>query len=181
MSPASHQGHIGAAALVGGIYGWGQGVAVDYARSMAAYKVGAEGGDARCQFQAGMMYHTGRGVDVDYKQARAWLEKAAAQDLSDAVAQLGTMYSEGQGVTPSWRRAREYYERAIELGCSRAVKNMQKLTTIIQKVTSQRSNHTAPSSLLRERFHTPSPSLFPHAHRPSWTSGWRSTARAART
>ena len=58
-----------AASFVGSIYFWGQGVAVDYARSMAAYKVGAEGGDIGCQWMVGSMYYDGDGVDVDYAQA----------------------------------------------------------------------------------------------------------------
>ena len=79
----SLQGHILAAASIGDTYYWGKGVAIDYPRAMAAYKVSAEGGDALSQYQLGMMYYKGRGgVDVDFKQARAWFEKAAAQDLS---------------------------------------------------------------------------------------------------
>ena len=110
-------------------------MAIDYPRAMAAYKVGAEGGDALCQFQVGMMYYDGEGVAVDYKQARLWIEKAAAQDYPKAVGQLGTMCCNGQGVTPSWRRARELYQRAIELGNSVAEENMQGLTKNIQNVS----------------------------------------------
>ena len=173
---------------IGCIYNWGQGVAVDHPRAMAAYKVAAEGGDAGCQWDVGWMYYDGQGVDVhvDYTQALPWVEKAAAQDDREAVGQLGLMYHKGKGVTPSWRRAREYTERAIELGCSMAVNNMQTLAQDIQEVTSHANqpaqhphrpfiNH----SFVTSRFHTPS--LFPHTHRPSWASGWRSTARAART
>jgi len=109
-------------------------VAIDYARAMAAHKVGAEGGHVLCQWQVGFMYCNGLGVDVDYAQALPWIEKAAAQNEPSAVGQLGVMYSEGKGVTPSWRRAREYYKRAIELGSSMAVKNMQDLTQSIQLV-----------------------------------------------
>ena len=89
-------------------------------------------------------------MDVDYKQARPWIEKAAAQDYPDAVGAVGYMYSNGEGVTPSWRRAREYMERAIELGDSLAVSTMQALTGAIQEVTSQRSNHFTPPSVLRD-------------------------------
>ena len=102
---------------------------------MAAYQVGAEGGDADCQHQFGNMYWHGLDVQVDYQQARLWLEKAAAQDYPAAVGQLGTMYSDGEGVTPSWRRARELYQRAIELGSSQAVKYMQTLTKHTQNVS----------------------------------------------
>jgi len=121
--------------MIGSIYFWGQGVAIDYARAMAAYKVGAEAGDAESQYQLGAMYHHGRGVDVDYAQALAWIQKAAAQDLPAAFDSLGVMYFKGQGVTPSFRRTREYCERAIELGDSHAVEKMQNLTASIQAVT----------------------------------------------
>ena len=181
---ASPQGHIGAAAFVGSIFYWGNGVPVDYPRAMAAYKVGAEGGDALCQYQGGTMYFFGQGVDVDYKQAQAWFEKAAAQDQPTAVGQLGAMYYEGKGVTPSWRRAREYYERAIELGDSDAVENMQNLTGAIQDVNEPAKQPLRPF-ITRARPHasTYTNALPLHARRPppSWTSGWRSTARAART
>ena len=39
---------------------------IDYSRAMATYKVGAEGGEALCQFQVVFMYRHGRGVAVDY-------------------------------------------------------------------------------------------------------------------
>ena len=102
---------------------------------MAAYKVGAEGGDALSQHQVGFMYWEGRGVAVDCQQARVWFEKAAAQNDGNAVSQLGALYASGQGVIPSFRRARELYKRAIELGDSLSVKNMQTLTEDIQAVS----------------------------------------------
>ena len=111
-------------------------MAKDYPRAMAAYKVGAEGGDAMCQTQVGHMYCMGFGVAVDYKEARLWLEKAAAQDHPNAIGSLAVMYEDGKGVTPSWRRARELAKRAIELGAgSEAVKDMQNLTKSIQNVS----------------------------------------------
>ena len=57
--------------MIGSIYFWGQGVAIDYPRAMAAYKVGAEGGDVVSQHQLGCMYASGHdAIDVDYAQAR---------------------------------------------------------------------------------------------------------------
>ena len=129
------QGHILSAVAIGDIYFWGKGVAKDYERAMAAYKVGAEAGDAFSQHQVGMMYYDGHGVAVDYQQARAWVEKAAAQDQPNAVSQLGGMYSKGKGVTPSWRRARELFKRSIELGSSQAAEAMHTLTQSIQNVS----------------------------------------------
>ena len=65
------QGHVKAAEFVGSIYHWGQGVAVDDKRAMAAYLVAAEGGHAGCQYQVGVLYCKGLGVDVDYAQGLA--------------------------------------------------------------------------------------------------------------
>ena len=136
-TPHVRQGHILAAQAIGECYYWGKGVAIDYPRAMAAYKVGAEGGDAASQHQIGHMYYKGRGgVDVDFKQARAWFEKAAAQEFPNAVGQLGVMYDDGRGVSGSWRRAQELYQRAIELGSSKAADHMQALTEEIRQVRS---------------------------------------------
>ena len=170
MALASHQGLVKTASFVGHIYSWGHGVAIDRPRAMAAYKVGARGGDAVCQHQLGMFYYSGIVVDVDHAQALPWIEKAAAQNCPQAVYTLGVMYSEGEGVTPSWRRAREYYERAIELGESQAaVETMSNLTQSIQNVRSRRSNHSALSpSLVRDLTlpHTQTPYPRTHAGRP---------------
>ena len=131
----STQGHIEAAGFIGGVFFFGQGVAVDYKRALAAYKIGAEGGDANCQYQlGGMLSEEGYGCDVDYEQALVWYEKAAAQDEPDAFNSLGVMARRGEGQTPSWRRARELYQRSIELGNEQTVEGMQTLNQSIQNV-----------------------------------------------
>ena len=132
-------------------------MAVVYLRTIAAYKVGAEGGDAACQNQVGIMYYNGQGVDVDHEQALTWIKKAAAQDLPNAVAELGWMYGNGRGVAPSWRRAREQYERAIELGSPKGVWNMQTLTENIQTVTNERAKPQSPAELVRNIHPIPFP------------------------
>ena len=124
-----------AALFTGGIYFWGQGVAVDYKRALAAYKIGAEGGNASCQYNLGYMLQQGRGVDSpDYKQALVWFEKAAAQDHPRALNSLGVMARSGLGQKPSYRRAREFCRRALELGDQQAMAGMQILKREIQQV-----------------------------------------------
>ena len=121
----STQGHIEAAGLTGCIYNWGHGVAVDYDRALAAYKIGAEGGDAVCQYSLGFMLEHGRGIDSpDHKQALVWLEKAAAQDDASSLAQLSVMAHAGRGQQPSWRRARELLQRAAALGNEQATQSL---------------------------------------------------------
>ena len=169
----STQGHIYAAAFIGTIYSFGQGVAVDNERAMAAYKIGAEGGHATSQYQLGYMYCEGRGIDSpDYEQALVWFEKAAAQNDPWAVRSLGIMSKFGEAQTPSWRRAREHFQRAIGLGHEEAGESMQTLNADIQEVTRSHTDHY--SGLRNPHFRRPrSP--------PSWTTGSRSTAPPATT
>jgi len=167
-----HQGHVEAADLIGSIYFWGQGVAVDYARAIAAYKVAAEGGYVVSQYQVGMVYYRGCSVDVDYEQAIPWFEKAAAQDMPEALTALGGIYYNGQGMPPSFRHAREYWKRAIELGNSLAVENMRVLTKAIPKVTSRVAKQTTlpchgPCVVSLTVLSSPRT----HSTHPSWTSG----------
>ena len=132
----STQGHIEAAGGIGSIYNWGQGVAIDYKRALAAYRICAEGGNAICQSQLGFMLCNGRGIDSpDYEQALVWLEKAAAQDGHEARNSLGHLAIHGQGQTPSWRRARIHFQRAVDLGNAAAAQNVLNLDGLIQQVT----------------------------------------------
>ena len=131
----STQGHVEAALHIGTVYSFGQGVAVDDRRALAAYKIGAKEGNANCQHQVGVMLSQGYGCDVDYKQALVWLEKAAAQHHPAAHNELAYMAEHGLGRTPSWRRARELYQRALGLGSELARRNMQTLNGSIQAVT----------------------------------------------
>ena len=138
MAPST-QGHVEAVAFIGGIYYWGQGVAVDKVRAVAAYKIAAEGGNALCQHQLGMLFsEEGHGCDVDYKLALVWLEKAAAQEFPAAIAQLGHMATTGRGQPVSWRRARAFHRRAAALGHEHSIKEVKDIKNAIQKVTRKR-------------------------------------------
>ena len=85
-------------------------MAVDYPRALAAYKMGAEGGNAHSQYQLGyMLSEENYGVDpLDYKQALVWYEGAAARGLS--------------GASLSWRNGRKWQRARTELApCLRAL------------------------------------------------------------
>ena len=171
----STQGHVEAAGIIGSIYYWGQGVAVDYKRAMAAYKIGAEGGDAHCQYELASMLRDGEGIDSpDYKQAVVWFEKAAAQDFPNSINSLGGMAVQGQAQLPSFRRARELFQRASDLGSKQAAENLQILREDIQEVT-----RSSPQTPANQPAHPPFP-IWP-SWPPSWTSGSRSTAPPATT
>ena len=102
------QGHLDATQEIGDLYHHGRGgVAKDSARALAAYKIGAEGGHARCQGHLGTIYKD----EGSFKSAEFWLEKGAAQDDVMAMVGLATMHQSGQTRVPSIRRALGLFKR----------------------------------------------------------------------
>ena len=182
---AAQQGYVKAAEYLGSIYFWGQGVVIDLPRAMVAYTVGAKGGDTSCQHQIGCMFMEGLGVEADLKQAMAWLEKAAAQGLPDAFGMIGYLHGMGgESLTPSVYRARYYLARAVKLGhveSGDSLKILHNVAVSIQKVSGP-AYQSHPISIMHANLAPPPPPPLPRTSStlPSWTSGWRSTERAAR-
>ncbi len=58
----------------------------------------ANGGEARAQYDLGVLYDKGQGVPQSDEKARQWYELAAAQGEPRAEYNLGLMYLNGQGV-----------------------------------------------------------------------------------
>jgi TPR repeat protein len=73
-------------------------IAGNYTQALKEWAPLAEQGDARSQYNLGLLYENGRGVPKDYKQAFAWYRKAADQGYANAQFNLGVMYANGQGV-----------------------------------------------------------------------------------
>ena len=70
----------------------------DYATALREWKPLAKQGDARAQYNLGLMYNERKGVPQDYKTAVKWYRLAAEQGNADAQYNLGLMYDKGQGV-----------------------------------------------------------------------------------
>lgn len=64
----------------------------DEVAAFTGFKKLGEQGNAKAQFNLGLMYHSGRGVPEDDQQAMAWYRKAAEQGDADAQYNLGEMY-----------------------------------------------------------------------------------------
>src|ERR1035441_120037 len=58
----------------------------------------AEKGNARAQYNLGVMYHTGQGVPQDNSEAVKWFRKAGDQGEAHAQFAPGLIYEQGQGV-----------------------------------------------------------------------------------
>lgn len=84
----------------------------------------AEQGDAKAQYNMGVIYDRGYGVERDYAQARSWYEKAAAQGDAEAAHNLGVMYHQGHGVAVDDKQAVDWFREAAKLGEPAAQNNL---------------------------------------------------------
>ena len=127
---AAEEGHSKAKFNLGGIYGSGKGVLLDYKMAVKWYRRAAEDdGDAVCQIRGihnvAVAYREGKGVPQDDSLAAEWFRKGV--DLGDAQCQsdLGTMYIRGgHGVEQDFDKARELQLLASAQGFGQAYFNM---------------------------------------------------------
>ena len=76
-------------------------MAIDYAQALAAYKVGAEEGDAFSQHNLGYMYHRGNGVTPSWRRAREYCKRASQLGNSKARRNMDAMICDIQKVIVS--------------------------------------------------------------------------------
>ncbi len=86
----------------------------DYATALRLWRPLADQGDAKVQYNLGVLYRDGQGVvKQDHAEAVKWFRKAA--DQGDAMGQhnLGVMYANGQGVPQDSVQAHMWFNLAI--------------------------------------------------------------------
>lgn len=78
-----------------------------------AYRLAAEKGDAKAQYNLGLLYEFGTGVSKDVVQAAQWYVKAAEQGYAEAQVRLGIFY-QAYAVPPNFTEAAKWYRKAAE-------------------------------------------------------------------
>ena len=96
----------------------------DYATAIRELRPLAKQGDAKAQFNLGVVYERGQGVPQDYAEAVKWYRKAAEQGHDYAQNNLGTMYKFGLGVPQDYAKAVKWYRKAAEQGHADAQYNL---------------------------------------------------------
>src|SRR5699024_1566298 len=84
----------------------------------------AEQGNAKAQYNMGVIYDRGYGVPVNHEQARQWYRKAAAQGYARAAHNLAIMHQKGHGVAVDYARAVHWFRQAAENGEPAAGNNL---------------------------------------------------------
>ena len=88
----------------------------NYAHALKIFKSLAAHGDAKAQYNLGLMYENGQGVTQDYKEAVKWCRLAADQGLAEAQYNLGLIYRDGEGVTQDYKETVKWYRLAAAQG-----------------------------------------------------------------
>ncbi len=81
----------------------------------------AEQGDAKAQYNLGVMYAKGQGVPQDYQEAVRWYRLAAEQGHASGQFSLGAMYTAGQGVPKDYVLAHMWLNLAAGKGVKKGV------------------------------------------------------------
>ena len=95
----------------------------DYATALREFRPFAEQGNARAQYNLGVMYANGQGVSKNNKTALKWYRLAAEQGVTRAQTNLGFMYGNGHGVPQDNVLAHMWYNIAASSGDKVASKN----------------------------------------------------------
>ena len=92
----------------------------DYGQIIPKWLDMANSGDAKAQYNMGVLYHKGQGVTQDYSQAAQWYYKAAMQGHVKAQLYLGTLYQSGRGVQKDYAQAGAWYLKAAKQNDAKA-------------------------------------------------------------
>jgi TPR repeat protein len=96
----------------------------DYATALREWRSLTKQGNAKAQFNLGIMYSNGQGVPQDYAKALQWFRKAAEQGNAEAQRNLGVMYADGEGVPQDYAKAVKWYRTAAKQGQTGAQFNL---------------------------------------------------------
>jgi len=109
----------------------------EFDNAMQAYKNGsfiealngfyilAKNGDAKAQYNVGLMFAQGKGAKADVKKAMEWYEQAAKQGLASAQYNLAQIYHNlGSAEDHAYEKAKYWYEKAAQQGIAQAHNNL---------------------------------------------------------
>ena len=96
----------------------------DYATARHEWGLIAETGDARAQYNLGLMSYKGQGVIQNFRKALRWFTRAAEQGDARAQYNLGVMYEHGVGTPLDREVATQWYQLAAKQGHAGAEKQL---------------------------------------------------------
>ena len=87
----------------------------DYETALREFRPLAEQGNAKAQYNLGLMYYDGKGFPQDYAEAVKWYRKAAEQGYAKAQYNLGLMYVGELGVPQDYVQTHMWLDLAASI------------------------------------------------------------------
>lgn len=100
--------------------GWYAYSAGDYDTARREWLPLAENGDARSQYQIGLMHLKGQGVEADAASALKWFRLAVDQGYTPSLVNLAELYYTGRGAAHDHDEAAKLYAKAARQGNAEA-------------------------------------------------------------
>ena len=110
---------------------------------MKWYRMAADQGHAKAQYNLGTMYENGQGVAQDYSAAMKWYRMAADQGDAQAQGNLGCMYYKGKGIPQNTSQALRWFHKAQAQGHDTA---KQVIELIMQEMRNDRASQQTNNS-----------------------------------
>lgn len=100
----------------------------EYTKAFDSFYLLAKEGNAKAQYNIGLLYALGRGAQKDLSRAQKWYDKAAKQGNASAQYNLAKLYhAEGSHDVHAYEKARYWYEKAVKGGIIQANNNLAAL------------------------------------------------------
>ena len=96
----------------------------DYATALRFIRPQADQGNAKAQYNLGLMYDKGQGVPQNFAEALKWYRLAALQGHAGARNNIANIYDEGRGIRQNYAAAMKWYRLAAEQGDAEAQFNL---------------------------------------------------------
>lgn len=131
----AESGNREAQALVGVLYGSGEGVKQDYKKAFYWQLKAAEQGHVKAQYNVAVMYSQGMGTRQNLGEAAAWFQRAADQNLPEARMHLGLFHEKGwvlrkcpyAASSQYFSAGQEYLKRGNIRGARKALAEIRRL------------------------------------------------------
>ena len=100
----------------------------EYTKAFDTFYILAKEGNAKAQYNIGLLYALGQGAQKSVTNARKWYEKAAKQGNGKAQFNLAKLYHDTATNDPyAYEKAKYWYEKAVKSGVIEANNNLASL------------------------------------------------------
>jgi TPR repeat protein len=110
----------------------------DYSGAFQCFKISAESGVPKAEYELGYCYLTAQGVSGDDIEAVKWFRRSALQGDGRAEFAMGYCYENGWGVSKDMEKARQSYQKAAQEGFGggeTAIKRLEAATSVSAQKT----------------------------------------------